>query len=313
MAPRADPSTLIEKHRFVTDGGLETVLIFHQGFDLPEFAAFDLLRDETGTEAIRSYYEPYIEIAKANDAGFILEAPTWRASRRWASRLGYSPEQLAAVNQKAIELMDEIRVAHAGDVDPILISASIGPRDDAYDPDQLQSASEAEDYHRAQLETLSGTVADMATAMTLTHVEEAIGIANAAAGVGLPVVISLTVEIDGRLPSGQPLREAIEEVDAATDRTPAYFMVNCAHPTHFAAVLEEGGAWRERIRGLRANASTRSHAELDEADELDDGDPVDLGRRHRELRRTLPGLRVAGGCCGTDHRHVAEIAAALSD
>jgi S-methylmethionine-dependent homocysteine/selenocysteine methylase len=310
---RADPASLIDKHRFVTDGGLETVLIFHQGFELPEFAAFDLLRDEVGTNAIRSYYEPYIEIARANDAGFILEAPTWRASREWATRLGYSPEELAAVNRKAIELMEEIRIAHADDVAPILISGSIGPRDDAYDPDRLQSASEAEDYHRGQLETLSSTAADMATAMTLTHVEEAIGIARAAAAVGLPVVISLTVETDGRLPSGQPLREAIEEVDAVTDGTPAYFMVNCAHPVHFAAVLEDDGAWLERIRGLRANASTRSHAELDEADELDDGDPVDLGRRHRELRRRLPGLRVAGGCCGTDHRHVAEIAAALRD
>jgi S-methylmethionine-dependent homocysteine/selenocysteine methylase len=139
----------------------------------------------------------------------------------------------------------------------------------------------------------------------MTYVEEAIGVARAARRAGLPAAISFTVETDGRLPSGQDLGEAIEQVDA--DAAPAYFMINCAHPTHFEAVLEGGGGWRERIRGLRANASTKSHAELDEATELDSGDPADLGARYAGLRELLPELTVVGGCCGTDHRHVAEI------
>ena len=292
---------------FVTDGGLETVLIFHRGIELPEFAAFDLLKDEAGAAAIRAYYQPYIEIAREHGAGFILEAPTWRASRDWARRLGYSTDSLAAANRRAIALMEELRAEYEGLVSPIVISGCIGPRGDAYAPAELMSAREAEEYHGEQLETLAATAADMATALTLTYAEEAVGIAGAAAAVALPVAISFTVETDGRLPSGQPLGDAIERVDAEAGSAPVYYMVNCAHPAHFTEVLADGDGWLERLLGVRANASMRSHEELDEAEDLDDGDPVDLGARHRELARRLPHLRVVGGCCGTDHRHVAEI------
>ncbi len=296
---------------FVTDGGIETVLIFHRGFELPEFAAFDLLNDESGTVAIRAYYEPYLAIAREHGAGFILEAPTWRASLDWARRLGYSAESLAAVNRRAIALMEEVRAAHRAEVSPIVISGCIGPRADAYAPAELMPASEAEEYHGEQLETFAGSGADMATALTLTYADEAVGIARAAEAVGLPVAISFTVETDGRLPSGQSLHDAIDQVDAETGSAPAYYMVNCAHPAHFTEVLTGDDRWLGRLLGVRANASMRSHEELDEAEDLDEGDPVDLGARHRELDRRLPRLRVVGGCCGTDHRHVAEICATL--
>jgi len=154
--------------------------------------------------------------------------------------------------------------------------------------------------------------ADLVSVFTMNYVEEAIGVAAAAKAHAMPVAISFTVETDGRLPSGQPLPEAIEDTDAATDRHPAYYMINCAHPTHFARTLREGGAWRERIRGLRANASHRSHAELEASSELDDGDPEELGQQYRALRPLLPRLTVVGGCCGTDHRHVGSICRALS-
>jgi homocysteine S-methyltransferase len=186
----------------------------------------------------------------------------------------------------------------------------VGPRGDGYDPAALMSDKEAEAYHRAQIETFRDTAADMVSAITMTHVEEAIGIARAAARAGLPAAISFTVETDGRLPTGHTLAEAIERVDAATSRYPAYYMINCAHPTHFEHVLEAGAPWVERLRGLRANASRKSHAELNESPELDIGDPVELGAEHAALRRRLPHLTVMGGCCGTDDRHVAAIAAA---
>jgi S-methylmethionine-dependent homocysteine/selenocysteine methylase len=144
----------------------------------------------------------------------------------------------------------------------------------------------------------------MVTAITMTYVEEAVGVALAAREARIPAAISFTVETDGHLPSGQPLGEAIQQVDEETGRAPAYYQVNCAHPSHFDGVLDTGGEWRERIRGVRANASTMSHAELDEATELDDGDPADLGERYATLAATLPNLNVLGGCCGTDHRHV---------
>ena len=295
---------------FLTDGGIETTLIFHEGLDLPAFAAFDLLKDDEGTEALRRYFEPYAELARERGVGFVLESPTWRASPRWAAEIGYSEQQLDEMNRKAIELMEEIRERHETPQAPVVISGCIGPHDDGYDPAETLSAAEARDYHSTQIAIFSETAADMVTAITMTYPEEAVGLTQAATDAGLPVAISFTLETDGRLPSGQPLGEAIERVDQETDSGPAYFMINCAHPTHFEQVLEAGEPWLERIRGLRANASTKSHAELDEATELDDGDPDDLGARYAALASRLPRLNVLGGCCGTDHRHIAAIAAA---
>ena len=296
---------------FLTDGGIETTLIFHQGLDLPLFAAFDLLKDEEGTEALRRYYEPYLELARERGLGFVLESPTWRASPRWARELGYSTEQLEDVNRRAIALMEELRDRYESGGAPIVISGCIGPQDDGYSPTTKLSADEARDYHVVQIATFAGTAADMVAAITLTYADEATGIARAAEQAGLPSAISFTVETDGRLPSGHALGEAIEQVDAETDSAPAYYMINCAHPTHFEAVLDGGAPWTHRIQGLRANASTLSHAELDEADELDDGNPDELAAGYAELNRLLPNLHIVGGCCGTDHRHVAAISSAL--
>ena len=292
---------------FLTDGGIETVLIFQEGIDLPLFAAFDLLKNEEGREKLRRYYDPYVALAGERGVGFVLESPTWRASPRWAGELGYDTDQLDQVNRSAIALLEEIKDEQGEAGPPIVISGCIGPQDDGYNPGELLSVETARDYHSTQIGTFAETAADMVTALTMTYSEEAIGIARAAADAGLPAAISFTVETDGRLPSGQGLGDAIETVDAETGRSPAYFMINCAHPMHFEGVLEGGGVWRERVRGLRANASTKSHAELDEATELDDGDPADLGARYGRLRGELPQLNVLGGCCGTDHRHVAEI------
>jgi S-methylmethionine-dependent homocysteine/selenocysteine methylase len=291
---------------FLTDGGIETVMIFHEGVDLPLFAAFDLLKDEAGTERLRRYYAPYLALARERGLGFVLESPTWRASPRWAAQLGYDAAELDALNRKAIALLEALRDEHGGDA-PVVISGCVGPSDDGYDPAELLSADAAREYHRTQISTFADTAADMVTALTMTYVEEAIGVARAAAEAGIPAAISFTVETDGRLPSGQPLAEAIEQVDAETAASPSYYMINCAHPTHFASVLEAGGDWKERIGGLRANASALSHAELDEAEELDDGDPAALGAGYAEVGERLPRVTVLGGCCGTDHRHVAAI------
>jgi S-methylmethionine-dependent homocysteine/selenocysteine methylase len=296
---------------FLTDGGIETTLIFHQGLDLPEFAAFDLLKDEKGMEALRRYYAPYVALARERRLGFVLESPTWRANADWAARIGYGLAELDQMNRRAIALMEEIRDEHETAHTSFVISGCIGPQSDGYRPATTMSASEAERYHSTQIATFGDTAADMVTAITMTYTDEAIGIVRAAGEVGLPVAISFTVETDGRLPSGQALGDAVEQVDSETASAPAYFMINCAHPTHFAHALADGGPWVERIRGLRANASTKSHAELDEAVELDEGDPGDLAVRHAALSGQLPNLSVVGGCCGTDHRHVSEICEAL--
>jgi S-methylmethionine-dependent homocysteine/selenocysteine methylase len=300
----------LEGGLFLTDGGIETTLIFHEGLDLPAFAAFDLLKDESGTTALRRYFEPYAALAREYEVGFVLESPTWRASPRWALEIGHTERQLDELNRKAISLMEELRDDYETDAAPIVISGCVGPQDDGYNPATILTPDAAEDYHATQIGTFRETAADMVTAITMTYVAEAIGVTRAASAAGLPVVISFTVETDGRLPSGQALGEAIAEVDGETNGAPAYYMINCAHPTHFDDTLDAGAPWRDRIRGLRANASTKSHAELDEATELDVGDPADLGARYAALRAKLPELNVLGGCCGTDHRHVTEICTA---
>jgi homocysteine S-methyltransferase len=292
---------------FLTDAGMETVLIFHQGQDLPSFATFPLLEHEQGREALRTYYEPFLDLARSRGTGFILGGSTWRASSDWGDELGYDAEALALINRMAMEFVEELRLNAPATQPTVLLEAPIGPRGDAYAPSSVMTAAEAERYHAPQLATLSETAVDLATALTITYAEEAIGMVRAARSHGIPIAVSFTVETDGRLPSGQMLRAAIEQVDAETDGAPLHYMINCAHPTHFASTLEEEGAWRERIRGLRANASTRSHAELDDAEELDDGDPADLAARHVDLRESLPNLTILGGCCGTDIRHVTRI------
>jgi S-methylmethionine-dependent homocysteine/selenocysteine methylase len=289
---------------FMSDGGLETTLIFHQGIDLPEGAAFHLLKDEEGTEVLRQYYNRYACMAREHGMGFVLESPTWRANRDWAAKIGYDAKALADANRKAIGLMLEVRAAWERPQTPFVISGNIGPRGDGYFPDQRMSAAEAKSYHAAQIETFAATDADMVAAFTLNYPEEAIGVVAAARDCHIPAVVSFTVETDGRLPSGETLPDAIARVDDETGGYAAYYMINCAHPTHFAAVLRDAGQWRERLRGLRANSSKRSHAELDNSPELDTGDPDELGADYRELREFLPRLAVVGGCCGTDHRHV---------
>jgi S-methylmethionine-dependent homocysteine/selenocysteine methylase len=296
---------------FLTDGGIETTLIFHDGLELPLFAAFHLLKDGAGRAALRRYYFPYAALARDEGLGFILESPTWRASPDWGEKLGYSSEALDRANREAIGLMRELRGAFERGA-PMVISGCVGPRGDGYHPERTMGADEAEAYHARQIRTFAETEADMVTAITMTHTGEAIGVARAAGAAGMPVAISFTLETDGRLPSGETLGDAIAAVDEATGEAPAYFMINCAHPTHFTDVLAGAGGWARRVRGVRANASKRSHAELDEAQDLDDGDPAELAGEYAALRRLLPELTVLGGCCGTDHRHVEEICRACT-
>ncbi len=295
---------------FLTDGGLETTLIFREGWDLPIFGAFVLLESERGRAALRAYFARYLALVATLETGFILESPTWRANPDWAGKIGYGREALAEINHAAIGFMKDIRKAFETERSPMPISGCIGPRDDGYNPANVMDASEAEAYHSWQIGIFRDAGADFISAFTMTNIDEALGIAEAAKAAGMPCVISFTVGTDGRLPTGEALSEAIEAVDAATGRSPAYYMINCAHPTHFESVLESGAAWVERLRGLRANASKRSHAELDNAPDLDSGDPEELGAQYREIRQRFPHINVLGGCCGTDHRHVACIGAA---
>jgi S-methylmethionine-dependent homocysteine/selenocysteine methylase len=291
---------------FLTDAGLETDLLFNHQIDLPHFASITLFTNDAGVAALTDYYRGFLDLARAKGTGFILESATWRASPDWAQPLGFTPAELDDLNRRAIALLVGLRADYA-DV-PIVVSGCTGPRGDGYDPGRIMGAAEAQDYHAHQLGVLAGAGAGMLSAITMTNTPEAVGIANAAAALRLPVAISFTVETDGRLPTGDTLAEAVAAVDGATGGYPAYYMINCAHPAHFDAVLDADAGWTARIGGLRANASMLSHAELDAMTELDIGDIDDLALRHRALLDRFPHIRVVGGCCGTDLRHVGAMA-----
>jgi homocysteine S-methyltransferase len=295
-------SPLLAGGPFVTDGGLETDLLFHQGFDLPEFAAFPLLEDRAGRAALDAYYDAYAAIARAAGHGLMLETPTWRANPDWAARIGYDADALDRANRDAVALMRGVQ-ERAG-LDRALVVGIHGPRGDGYVAGAAPDPDEAADYHAVQARSFAAEGVDLLHAMTLTTPEEAIGVVRAARAVGLPVAVSFTVETDGRLPDGTPLAVAVERVDAAA--APDWFGINCAHPTHITPAFD-GSEWQARIGGIRPNASTLTHEELDAMEVLDEGDLGLLTSTFDALRAHLPNLAIVGGCCGTDARHVAAL------
>ncbi len=296
----------------ITDGGMETDLSFNRGIELPEFASYVLLRTREGRDVLLDYYRRYVQIAHRHRLGLILETPTWRANRDWGAALGDDATGLVLINRQAVALVAQLRDELPRTDPPLVVSGCIGPRGDGYRPGQLMSATQAQDYHRAQIASFATTDADMIAALTLNYVDEAVGIARAAAEFDMPLCVSFTLETDGALPGGESLREAVTAVDNATQASPAYYMINCAHPTHFAHLFDSAEPWLERVIGLRGNASCLSHAELDSCETLDDGDPDAFGAELQDLRRRAPWLTVLGGCCGTDHRHIEEVSRRLA-
>ena len=296
---------------YLTDAGIETDLIFNKGIEIREFAAHTLLADAAGREALANYFRGFLTLARDIGVGFVLDSQTWKAHMHWADSLQATEAELALANRDAIAFISGIRDEFTDNAKPIVLNGLIGPCGDAYAPEKDLAADEAEAYHSTQLGWLAHTDVDMVTAMTFTQSDEAIGAVRAATAVGLPIVVSFTVETDGSLPTGESLGHAIDSVDAATNGAAAYFMVNCAHPDHFAHVLGNS-EWTRRIHGVRCNASRKSHAELDEAETLDDGDVQELAAQYGELARAMPWLNVFGACCGCDLRHVTEIARAIT-
>ena len=291
---------------FLTDGGIETDLIYRRGIDIPEFASFVLHDDPEAEPVVRDYFRDYLRTSAETGHGLVLETLTWRASADWGHTLGYNAARLREANQRAVAFLLDLRDQEAES--PVVVSGCVGPRGDAYSDLGSMDGDAAEEYHRIQVAVLAAAGVDLVSALTLTNVAEAVGVARAARACSIPAVISFTVETDGALPDGTSLAAAIAAVDEATEGAPAYYMVNCAHPDHFAAVLAGSDPSLGRVRGVRANASRKSHAELDESEELDDGDPTEFGSQLAALHRSQPHINVLGGCCGTDHRHIEAIA-----
>lgn len=289
---------------YLTDGGMETWLFFQQGFEVPEFAAILLMDDDRARQALRGYFNDFLVMAEKARTGFVLDTNSWRGCVEWAPKLGISADELLRLSGEAANFAQSLRSEWAGRVSDIILNGVVGPAGDGYAPGRLPTIAQAQEMHHPQVRTLARAGVDMISAITMTNIAEAIGVVRAAAAENLPVVVSFTVETDGRLPTGDMLDEAIAAVDEATGSRPAYYMVNCAHPDHFRDALASGASWTGRIGGLRANASRLSHEELDQSETLDEGDPEEFGLLYRQLEHFLPNLRVVGGCCGTDHRHI---------
>lgn len=301
---------------FLTDGGLETTLVFHDGIDLPMFASLTMLDTREGRRRLSTYYRRHAQIAMDAGVGFITDTVTWRANPDWGAKLGLSPDGIDAVNRDAVAFLSALRAQMAPDGleddFQFLVSGCIGPRGDGYDPGEIMTTRDAQDYHGRQVRVFAKTEADFVGAMTITNAPEASGIARACREADMPCVISFTLETDGKLPTGQGLAEAIVQVDAESGGWPAYYMINCAHPDHFAAALSGKAPALKRLQGVRANASRLSHAELDVCETLDEGNPGELGGQLAAVRRQFPWINVLGGCCGTDHRHIDAISLACA-
>ncbi|WP_120497274.1 homocysteine S-methyltransferase family protein [Kiloniella sp. EL199] len=306
---------------FLSDGGLETDLIFNQNIPIKAFAAHTLLPDEKGRGALTNYYQGFLALAQQMNTGFILDGQTWKAHPHWADDLGEGLDDIEAANHASVAFIAALREKWDNNTQQaIVLNASLGPRGDAYAPDYQISTKEAEDYHAQQVSWLAATPVDMITAMTFTQSEEAIGAVRAAHKAKLPIAVSFTVETDGLLPTGQSLADAIDQVDRETNSQAIYFMINCAHPEHFPPNLSSGDlsdnqlgdhSWAKRIKGIRCNASRMSHAELDNCEALDAGNPDELGQQYQEIYSRMPWLNIFGGCCGSDLRHLTEIARAI--
>lgn len=291
---------------FITDGGLETVLIYEHSIDLPYFAAFPLLTTPKGIETLKCYYRKYLDIAVNHQIGYVFETPTWRASSKWAYQLGYTEDELDLINLKAVTLAKRLKDEYKSKQINTIISGQVGPRDDGYVVKNKMSIEEAQNYHFKQIQTLTSGGVDHISAFTINYIEEAIGIINSAKSLNIPVIISFTVETDGKLPDGSSLESAITMCDTSTDSYVNYYMINCAHPKHLN-LYHSNGKWLKRIQGLRANASTKSHEELDNCTHLDTGDINVLANDYKILQKKLTNLNVFGGCCGTIHTHIQRI------
>ena len=292
---------------YLSEGGTETELMYKYGFELPQFAMFPLLDNPDAASKMRGMFRRYLDVVAANGMSALMGGLDYRASPDWGELLGYSPEGLAEANLQSIAFLREIANEYTSDIPEILIQGLIGPRGDAYERNERITENEAEDYHSVQLQTLKNADVDLALALTFNNVPESIGVARAAAKIGVPLGLSLTLDSNSKLHSGTSLAEAITAIDAETNRSPEFYSINCSHPVEFEPAIKSED-WISRVRGVRPNASKMEKIALCEIGHLESGDPVELGELCGDLARRYPHMDIWGGCCGTWDTHIEEIA-----
>jgi S-methylmethionine-dependent homocysteine/selenocysteine methylase len=293
---------------YLTEGGQETEVMYKFGHDLPEFAMYPLLDRPAAMADLRGMYARYLDAAAEHGFAAMMSGLDYRASPDWGEKLGYSREALADALLQSMAFLREVAKPYVGQISEILYGGMLGPRGDAYSLNRTITADEAEAYHSFQLETLKRDGVDFATAVTFNNIPEAIGVARAAARIGLPLTVSFTLDSDHRLKSGPSLKETVETIDAETgEAMPDFYGINCSHPLEFEPALEPG-AWIGRLRSLRPNASPKDKQDLCTLGHLEDGDPEELGEQMGALAKRYPHMDIWGGCCGTWDSHLKEIA-----
>jgi len=292
---------------YLTESGTETEIMYKYGFELPHFAMFPLLDNPDAVSTMREIFRSYLEVVAKHGMCALMGGLDYRASPDWGELLGYSPQGLAEANHQSIDFLREIAKEYSSDIPEILIQGLIGPRGDAYERNETITEDEAEDYHSVQLETLKEADVDLALAITFNNIPESIGVARAAAKIGVPLGISLSLDSTSKLNSGPSLAEAIDTIEAETNRSPEFYSINCSHPVEYEPAIEPGD-WIHRVRGVRPNASKMEKIALCQIGHLEDGDPVELGELCGDLARRYPHMDIWGGCCGTWNTHLDEIA-----
>jgi S-methylmethionine-dependent homocysteine/selenocysteine methylase len=292
---------------YLTEGGVETEIMYKWGHKLPHFAMFTLLDKPEAMADMKSMFARALEVAATQKTGLVLSSLDYRASPDWAALLGISADGLRDVHFRTVAFMKEVAAPFVEKIPDLVFSGVIGPRGDAYGKGGGITEEEAEDYHTPQLKNLRDAGADMACALTFNNIPEAVGVARAAKAVGIPLGLYFTLNSKGTLGSGPTLKEAVESVEEITQGAPSYYGLNCSHPLEFMESLEDGD-WLKRVRSIRPNAVRMEKVALCKLGHLEDGDPEELGQQMGDIRQKFPQMDILGGCCGTDERHLGEIA-----
>lgn len=292
---------------FLCEGGTETEVMYRHGFDVPYFAAFELLKNPRAVSKLHHMYEQYFSVVSESGLSALVGGLDYRASPDWGDKLGYSRQALADKTHQCIAFLRQAARPFTNEIDQVLIQGLVGPRGDAYEGAGTMGADQAQAYHSVQLATLKEAEVDLVTAMTFSAVDESIGVARAAKNIGIPLCLSLTLDSSCRLNNGPSLADAIATIDAATENSVEFYMINCVHPLEYEPAFTDE-PWIKRIRGVRPNASAMDKMSLCQLGHLEDGDPVELGQQVGSLIKRHPHMDVLGGCCGTWHTHLREIA-----
>lgn len=302
----------VEGRYYLSEGGMETEVMYKHGFDFPHFAVFELLKNPKAVSALQAMYRQYFDVVAKHQMVALVGGLDYRASPDWGALLGYSADGLSDMNHRCIDFLRDLAKEYIGEIDEILIQGFIGPRGDAYETNTVITEQESEDYHSVQLQTLKEADVDLASALTFNNIPESIGVAKAAARLDLPLCISLSLDGSSRLNSGPSLGDAIKTIDAATDNSVAFYMINCVHPLEYESALADE-SWMKRIRGVRPNASVMDKISLCKIGHLEDGDPIELGNQIGDLFKRFPHMDILGGCCGTWDNHLDQMAQSVSE